>query len=45
MEYKYNSDTLMHGVGFNFSKLSYYKEKVLIENLVIGYIKVRSPFS
>ena len=20
MEYKYNSDTLMHGVGFNFSK-------------------------
>ena len=20
MEYKYNSDTLMHGIGFNFSK-------------------------
>lgn len=25
--------------GFNFSKLSSYGEKVLIENLVIGYIK------
>lgn len=25
--------------GFNFSRLSYYKEEVLIENLVIGYIK------